>query len=229
MKLVMGADFDDEKNNSGVLVNEAAVKALGLKEIIGEQTAFGPVVGVVKDFNMYSIHEAITPMLIGLNPTMCREIAIKMRTENMPETIEFLKQTWKSTGGTTAFDFDFTNDILNQIYESDIRFSKTIGLLAVIAILIASLGFVWLITPDQQAKNQRNRHPESDRRTHWRNCTFPQPRLCDLGKPGICDFNAHCLVCHAPLARKFCLQNHAKLVDFCFSWNSGPGNCATHR
>ena len=144
MKLVMGADFDEEKNNSGVLVNEAAVKALGLKEIIGEQTAFGPVVGVVKDFNMYSIHEAITPMLIGLDPTMCREIAIKMRTENMPETIEFLKQTWKSTGGTTAFDFDFTNDMLNQIYESDIRFSKTIGLLAVIAILIASLGLFGL-------------------------------------------------------------------------------------
>jgi putative ABC transport system permease protein len=144
MKIVMGTDFDEAKNNSGVLVNESAVKALGLKEIIGEQTAFGPVIGVVKDFNMYSIHEAVNPMLIGLDPQMCREIAVKIKTGNIQETITFLEKTWKSTGGTTAFDFDFTNDILNQIYESDIRFSKIIGLLAVIAILIASLGLFGL-------------------------------------------------------------------------------------
>lgn len=144
MKLLEGTDFDEGKTNGGVLVNESAVKALGLRQVIGEQTAFGPVVGVVKDFNMYSIHEAINPMLIGLNPKMCREIAVKIRTENMKETIAFLEKTWKATGGTAAFDFDFTNDILNQIYESDIRFSKIIAMLAVIAIAIASLGLFGL-------------------------------------------------------------------------------------
>jgi putative ABC transport system permease protein len=144
MKLIAGTDFDESKINSGVLVNESAVQALGLKEAIGEQTAFGQVVGVVKDFNMYSIHEAVTPMLIGLNPQMCREIAVKIKTENLQETIAFLKKTWKETSGTTAFDFDFTDDILNQIYESDIRFSKIIGLLTVIAILISSLGLFGL-------------------------------------------------------------------------------------
>ncbi len=144
MKLLMGADFDREKNNSGVLVNESAIKALGLKEILGEQTAFGQVVGVVKDFNMYSIHEAVSPMIIGLNPQMCREVAVRVRTENIKETIASLESDWKKTGGTTAFDFDFTNDILNQIYETDIRFSKIIGLLAIVAISIASLGLFGL-------------------------------------------------------------------------------------
>ncbi len=144
MKLVAGSDFDESKTNSGVLVNESAVQALGLKEAIGEQTAFGQVVGVVKDFNMYSIHEAVTPMLIGLNPQMCREVAVKIKTTNLNETIAFLEKTWKETGGTTVFDFDFTNDILNQIYKSDIRFSKIIGLLTVIAILISSLGLFGL-------------------------------------------------------------------------------------
>lgn len=144
MTLVEGSDFEEGKITSGVLVNESAVKALGLKQIIGEQTAFGPVVGVVKDFNMYSIHEAINPMLIGLDPNMCREMAVKIRTEYLKETIAFLKETWRATGGTTAFDFDFSDDILNQIYESDIRFSKIIGIMAIIAVLIASLGLFGL-------------------------------------------------------------------------------------
>jgi putative ABC transport system permease protein len=144
LKITMGSNFKEGANNNGVLVNESAIKALGLKEIIGEQTAFGPIIGVVNDFNMYSIHEAIAPMLIGYNPSMCREIAVKMSTNNLLATIDFLKKTWNSTGGTTPFDFDFTNDILNQLYHSDIRFSKTIGLLAIIAIAIASLGLFGL-------------------------------------------------------------------------------------
>jgi len=144
MKVIMGSDFEKGKTNGGVLVNESAVKSLGLTDILGEQTAFGAVVGVVSDFNMYSLHEAITPMIIGLNPGMSQNIAIRLRTENIRETIEFLKNTWENTGGTTAFNFEFTDDILNNLYESDIRFSKTIGLLAVIAIVIASLGLFGL-------------------------------------------------------------------------------------
>ncbi len=144
MKIIMGADFDKEKNNNGVLVNESAIETLGLTDILGEKTAFGTVVGVVSDFNMFSIHEAITPMIIGLNPGMSQNVAIRLRTENLPETINFLEQTWKKTGGTTTFTFDFTNDILEEMYEADIRFSKMIGLLAIIAILIASLGLFGL-------------------------------------------------------------------------------------
>jgi len=154
MKIAMGSDFDESKNNSGVLINETAIKALGLKEIIDEQTAFGQIVGVVNDFNMYSIHEAIGPMIIGLDPKMCREIAVKISTKNVSETIDFLKKTWKSTGGIVPFDFDFTDDILNQIYESDIRFSKTIGLLAIIAIIIASLGLFGLSLLISQQKTK---------------------------------------------------------------------------
>jgi putative ABC transport system permease protein len=154
LKLLMGTDFDEKKNNSGVLVNKSAIKTLGLKDIIGEKTAFGAVIGVVSDFNMYSIHEAINPMIIGLNPSMVREIAIRINTENVKQTMAFLKDSWKSTGGTTPFEFEFTNDILNKLYESDIRFSKTIGLMAAVAILIASLGLFGLSLLISQQKTK---------------------------------------------------------------------------
>jgi len=144
LKMVRGNDFDELKNNSGVLINESAIKALGLKEVLGEKIAFGTVIGVVSDFNMYSIHEAVGPMIIGLNPSMVHEIAIRINTNNLQQTIAFLKESWKATGGTTAFEFEFTNDVLKKLYESDIRFSKVIGLMAFIAILIASLGLFGL-------------------------------------------------------------------------------------
>ena len=144
LKMLRGNDFDELENNSGVLINESAIKTLGLKEVLGEKIAFGTVIGVVSDFNMYSIHEAVGPMIIGLNPSMVHEIAIRISTDNLPQTIAFLKESWKTTGGTTTFEFEFTNDILKKLYESDIRFSKVIGLMAFIAILIASLGLFGL-------------------------------------------------------------------------------------
>jgi putative ABC transport system permease protein len=144
LNLLRGSDFDEIENNSGVIVNETAIKTLGLREVIGEKIAFGTVVGVVSDFNMYSIHEAISPMIIGINPSMVHEIAIRINSENMPQTIAFLKESWKATGGTSPFDFKFTNDILEKLYESDKQFAKTIGLMAVIAILIASMGLFGL-------------------------------------------------------------------------------------
>lgn len=154
LKLLQGNDFDETKNNSGVLINESAIKALGLKEVIGKQIGFGTIIGVVSDFNMYSIHEAINPMIIGLNPSMVREIAVRMNTHNVQQTIAFLKDSWKATGGTTTFEFEFINNILKKLYESDIRFSKTIGLMAIIAILIASLGLFGLSLLISQQKTK---------------------------------------------------------------------------
>ncbi len=154
ISLVKGDDFSRSKTNSGVLVNEMAVKALGLKDVIGERTAFGTVVGVVNDFNMHSLHEAVTPLIIGLNSSMCREIALRIRTDNVPKTLESLKKIWADTGGTTPFEFEFTNDVLKKMYESDTRFSRIIGLLAAIAILIAALGLfgLSLLTSRQKTK-----------------------------------------------------------------------------
>ncbi len=144
MRILMGSDFDEQGTNTGVLVNESAIKTLGLTDVLGEQTAFGPVVGVVSDFNMFSLHDAITPMVIGLNPGMSKDVAIRINTANFQKTIQALKTVWENSGGSTPFNFEITDDILRRMYEEDIHFSKTIGLLAAIAILISSLGLFGL-------------------------------------------------------------------------------------
>jgi len=59
-----------------------------------------------------------------------------------------------ATGGISPFEFEFTDEMLKKLYESDIRFSKTIGLLAIIAIFIAGLGLfgLSLLTSRQKTK-----------------------------------------------------------------------------
>ncbi|MGV8827311.1 MAG: FtsX-like permease family protein [Breznakibacter sp.] len=144
LKLLQGSDFIEGGNTSGVLVNEAAIKSLGLTTILGEQTAFGPVIGVVSDFNMYSLHSAIPPMIIGFNPSMNREVVVRIRLDQMHETLNFLKDQWNKCSGTSPFDFSFSDDILTQLYQKEIQLSKTITLLALLAISIAAMGLFGL-------------------------------------------------------------------------------------
>jgi putative ABC transport system permease protein len=145
LHLLQGTDFDEKTSGNGIIINETAVKALGLKNrIIGQETAMGPIIGVVSDFNMYSIYEKISPIIIGLDPGNCREMAVRVKTSQLYQTIDFMKSVWKSTPGSTAFDYNFTDDILKQFYESDIQLSRIIGIFSAIAIVIACLGLFGL-------------------------------------------------------------------------------------
>eukprot|EP01029_Cantina_marsupialis_P010414 TRINITY_DN2376_c0_g1_i1.p1 TRINITY_DN2376_c0_g1~~TRINITY_DN2376_c0_g1_i1.p1 ORF type:complete len:796 (+),score=18.75 TRINITY_DN2376_c0_g1_i1:2546-4933(+) len=144
LKILMGDDFDINKFQSGVLVNQSAVKALGLTDIIGEKTTFGTIRGMIADFHMYSFREEIPPMLFCLSPQSSRQMAIRINTKDIHGTIDYLKNVWENSEGSTPFNFKFTDDVLNDIYLTDIKFSGTIGLLSLIAILIACLGLIGL-------------------------------------------------------------------------------------
>ncbi|MDR2084757.1 MAG: ABC transporter permease [Bacteroidales bacterium] len=144
IKVLDGKGFDIESSVGGALVNEATVNELGITEVIGHPVVFGKIVGVISDFNMYSIYEPIPPMVIVLNPKMVSEIAIKLNTNNIKNTINYLEKAWSESGATTPFNFQFIDDVLNQFYRKDIRFSRLIGISAFVAILITCMGLFGL-------------------------------------------------------------------------------------
>jgi putative ABC transport system permease protein len=82
MQLAAGRNFSKEftTDSSGMIINESAAKAFGWdtltaigKTIIRQNSGRGTnipshVIGVVKDFNFKSLHEAISPLLMTLQP-----------------------------------------------------------------------------------------------------------------------------------------------------------------
>jgi hypothetical protein len=73
------------------IVNEAAVKALQLKDPVGKRfvldTDTGEVVGVMKDFNFASLHSAIEPMVIQYNPYRANYLLLKVRPDQFRQTL----------------------------------------------------------------------------------------------------------------------------------------------
>ena len=71
-------------------------------------------------------------------------ISIKLNTQNLNGTVDFIKEEFNKVYPSGTFDSFFLDEHFNQQYESDTRFGKIFGTFTIIAILIAALGLFGL-------------------------------------------------------------------------------------
>jgi putative ABC transport system permease protein len=149
--LLAGRQFSHDLQTDGeeaFIINETAAAALGWspEEAIGKQfTKNGTktIIGVVKDFHMQSMHLAMEPLMIRLQPDYFSCMSVKVRPENISATLAALESSVKAYSPYPV-DFQFLDDKFNELYKADLRAGKMIGFFTVLSILIASLGLFGL-------------------------------------------------------------------------------------
>jgi putative ABC transport system permease protein len=159
VQLLEGRFYSREfgSDSTSVLINEAAVKCLGLKDPVGKYILQprGPqefqklkIIGVMKDFNIESMHKAITPVCFTvLYPGGGDQYAaIRLTGSDNPSTIRAIVEKWQSLTAKQPFQYDFFSDRWDHLYASEMRTGKIFFLFSVLAILIACLGLLGLIT-----------------------------------------------------------------------------------
>jgi putative ABC transport system permease protein len=159
IKLVAGRFFSTEYNtdSTAVLINEAAVKSLGLSDPVGKfiLQPIGPqqfqrmeIIGVMKNFNIESMHKAITPVCFTvLNSGGGDKYAsVRLIGNNMNETIRSIEKTWRTFSTKQPFQYDFFSDTWNNLYSSEIRTGKIFLIFSILAVFIACLGLIGLVT-----------------------------------------------------------------------------------
>lgn len=157
--LVAGRFFSTEYNtdSTAVLINEAAVKSLGLTDPVGKfiLQPVGPqkfqrmeIIGVMKDFNIESMHKAITPVCFTvLNSGGVDQYAsVRLTGNNMNETIRSIEKTWQTFTTKQPFQYDFFSDLWNNLYSSEMRTGKIFFIFSILAVFIACLGLIGLVT-----------------------------------------------------------------------------------
>jgi putative ABC transport system permease protein len=140
--------FPDIKTNE-FLLNEAAVKVLGLKDPIGKKFVAdnrdtGTVVGIVKDFNFASLHSGIDPLVIQYQPYRTDYLVIKIAAGKIPQTLDYLKLRIKALAPSSVFSYSFVDEQMDRLYESENRLSQIFKVFAAFAILISCLGLFGL-------------------------------------------------------------------------------------
>jgi putative ABC transport system permease protein len=137
--------------SKSVLLNEAAIAKLGIEEPIGKEIKiFGSkheIIGIVKDVQARSAYEKIEPLFYTLLPERrskyIRQIIVRIEPENISETVAFLEKKWQAFSSDT-FTFEFAEDVVARLYESELILGKLVRYATLVAIFIACSGLFGL-------------------------------------------------------------------------------------
>ncbi len=148
-------EFPTDRDN--FVVNETAIKKMGLDSPIGKRFTYGGktgiIIGVVKDYHGGSLHNAILPKVISLSDRGFF-VCVKFRPGNVSDMLAFLKEKWEKFVPGHPFRYDFLDESIAAAYEGERKIGKIFQYFTGLAILIACLGLFGLasFTAEQRTK-----------------------------------------------------------------------------
>jgi putative ABC transport system permease protein len=152
LRLVAGRSFGPPAGRAEVLINESAARELGWSpdEAVGKPfrpggEGDGVVVGVVEDFHLTSLREAIMPVVITIDDQDDRgQVAVKLAADGIQAGMDHVRQALGALAPEAALEYQFLDDAFDAMYRSEERLSQIFTAFAGIAILIACLGLLGL-------------------------------------------------------------------------------------
>lgn len=141
-------------DTSCCIINESAVKMLGLKNPVGT-ILFQPtgttrreykIVGVLSDFNYRSLHFAIEPMIMTcMQRNLEGYIVVRVSSADLPQTISFIKKTWEKYTPDYIFEYSWLSKDFDHLYDAETRTYSVFSTFTILSIFVACLGLFGLI------------------------------------------------------------------------------------
>jgi putative ABC transport system permease protein len=161
MKIKSGNDFTTAEEQSAfartdtiqraLVINEAAVNSFGWtnENAIGKTFQFqgrnSIVKAVVADFHFASMHETISPIIIFLSNNTSK-VLVKIAASEVPGTLSFIENKWNELAPHLPFEYEFLDDQFSKLYTAEMRTGKIFYSFALLAIGLACLGLLGLVT-----------------------------------------------------------------------------------
>jgi ABC-type antimicrobial peptide transport system permease subunit len=142
-----GRDFSSAfaSDSTAFVLNEAAVKFMGLKDPVGEMITWGDksfkVIGVIKDMIVESPYQPVRASLYHLTSQDINILNIKINPRvGVPEALSKIEKVFKKYNPDTPFDYRFVDDEYAGKFGNEERIGKLASFFAVLAIFISCLG-----------------------------------------------------------------------------------------
>jgi ABC-type antimicrobial peptide transport system permease subunit len=137
------------------VVNETLLRKLGIrdpKEAIGKKLDFwngdkvGLIVGVIRDFNSYSLREPMAPVALSTWRGLYQVANIRIKPGKEKETLASIENLWKGAYPDHIYSYTFLDDTIANFYTQENQLSKLYQIFAGIAIFISCLGLYGLVS-----------------------------------------------------------------------------------
>ncbi|GAB3953701.1 ABC transporter permease [Spirosoma harenae] len=158
--LVDGRDFraDSPADSSSYIINEATARMMNMKDPVGKEVQFwmgkGRIIGLMKDFHLQSLHQAIMPLILCFNYQNTSYLLVKTRAGQTSQALADMEKISKEFNPNYPFDFHFLDEEYENMYRSEQQVSALVNYFGIIAILISCLGLFALaaFTAEQRTK-----------------------------------------------------------------------------
>jgi putative ABC transport system permease protein len=157
MEIVKGRDFSEKFStdaDQALIINEKAAAALGWgDEVLGKRLVNvsrdnrqGIIVGVVKDFHSASMKMEISPVVIALDPRFFAFISVRIRPDNVSNTLAFLERSLREIYPDREFEYSyyFIDDDFRSKYPEEEKIREIYLAFGFFAVFVACLGLFGL-------------------------------------------------------------------------------------
>jgi putative ABC transport system permease protein len=157
MEIVKGRDFSEKFStdaDQALIINEKAAAALGWgDEVLGKRLVNvsrdnrqGIVVGIIKDFHSASMKMEISPVVIALDPRFFAFISVRIRPDNVSNTLAFLESSLRQIYPDREFEYSyyFIDDDFRSKYPEEEKIREIYLAFGFFAVFVACLGLLGL-------------------------------------------------------------------------------------
>ena len=155
MLFIAGRPYNASDTVREFVVNETLLKKVGVtdpKQAVGKQIDFwdgkkvGLIVGVVRDFNSYSLREPMAAVVLSTWKDVYQTINIKFKAGEEKAVLDFVEKEWEKTFPDYVYQYQFLDETINNFYKQETQLSQLYKIFAVIAIFISCLGLYGLVS-----------------------------------------------------------------------------------
>jgi putative ABC transport system permease protein len=158
VKMLEGKDFTGvPADSSNMLLNKAAVEAMGLKNPLGMQMRYGgrdyTVIGITDNVVMSSPFKPVDPMMVYYGPDNVNYLSVRLNDGTMPQqAIQQMETVFKKYNPAFPFEYEFVDDSFNRKFLTEVLISKITNIFACLRSLsVASAWPGWLRSPLKNA------------------------------------------------------------------------------
>lgn len=143
---------DMPRDETRIVLNESAVKLLGLENPIGQalKSHFSDqemtIVGVVKDFHVESLENEIKPFgfVYYAEGRVGRNLSVRVSSGNMMDVIADTETEWYKVSNGQAFEYEFFDTVFRDRYMAELNMGRILTVFSTLAVLIACIGLFGL-------------------------------------------------------------------------------------
>jgi putative ABC transport system permease protein len=155
LRFVAGRPYYSSDTVREFVVNETLLRKLGVRspqDAIGKEINFwdgkkvGNIVGVIRDFNSYSLRQPMAPVVLSTWKDVYQTINIKIKPGTEKTVLPFIEKLWNSTFPEYVYEYKFLDETIRNFYKQEDQLSQLYKIFAGIAIFISCLGLYGLVS-----------------------------------------------------------------------------------